>query len=170
MGNDRVAQLLECCEEDLRKDLTRTAGGSLLDKEEQLVLNAIKSLAVRQENIMVARVTLHNMKQDREEPIRTFAARVRGQAHICKFSQTCPTCNHDVSYTDSIIRDVLTRGINDQEIQLDLLGNSKQDMTLEETIAFIEAKESGKRSALRLMDTHGPATVAAALERLELVL
>ena len=161
-GHDRVAQLLECCEEDLRKDLTRTAGGSLLDKEEQLVLNSIKALAVRQENIMVARVTLHNMKQDREEPIRTFAARVRGQAHICKFSQACPTCNLEVSYTDSIIRDVLTRGINDQEIQLDLLGNAKQDMSLEETIAFIEAKESGKRSALRLMDTHAPPTVAAA--------
>ena len=160
-GRDRVSQLLECCEDDLRKDLTRTAGGSLMDKDEQHVLNSIKALAVRQENIMVARVTLHKMTQDREEPIRTFAARVRGQAHICKFSQTCPTCNLDVRYTDSVIRDVITRGINDQEIQLDLLGNTKQEMSLEETIAFIEAKESGKRSASRLLDAHSPVTAAA---------
>ena len=28
-GHDKVVQLLECCEEQLRKDLTRSAGGSL---------------------------------------------------------------------------------------------------------------------------------------------
>ena len=59
-----VIQLLECCSEDLRWDLTRTAGGSLFNKEEKDVLNAIKALAVRQENSMVARLKLHNMKQD----------------------------------------------------------------------------------------------------------
>ena len=30
-GADRVIQLLECCDEQLRKDLTRTAGGTLAD-------------------------------------------------------------------------------------------------------------------------------------------
>ena len=28
-GTDRVIQLLECCDEQLRKDLTRNAGGTL---------------------------------------------------------------------------------------------------------------------------------------------
>jgi hypothetical protein len=31
---------------------------------------AINKLAVREENTMVARVTLHNMRQDRDEPVR----------------------------------------------------------------------------------------------------
>jgi hypothetical protein len=58
-GRDKVVQLIECCDEQLRKDLTRSAGGSLTNKTEQEVLAAIKKLAVREENTMVARVTLH---------------------------------------------------------------------------------------------------------------
>ena len=63
-GTDKVIQLLECCDEQLRKDLTRTAGGTLTGKTETEVLAAIRNLAVREENAMVARVTLHNMRQD----------------------------------------------------------------------------------------------------------
>ncbi len=58
-----------------RKDLTRNAGGTLSGKTEDEVLAAIRGLAVREENAMVARVTLHNMRQERDEPIRVFGAR-----------------------------------------------------------------------------------------------
>ena len=75
-GKDLVIQLLECCDEDLRKDLTRAAGETLTEKSEADVLKAIKTLAVREENTMVARVALHEMRQDRDKPIRSFGARV----------------------------------------------------------------------------------------------
>ena len=153
-GKDRVIQLLECCDEALRKDLTRTAGGSLVDKPEQNVLQAIQKLAVRDENTMVARVTLHNMRQDRDEPIRSYGARLRGQAGVCKYTLPCPGCQETVNYTEEILRDVLTRGVADPDIQLDLLGDKNQNMTLEEVFQFIEAKEAGKRSASRLLDHH----------------
>ena len=45
-GNDIVIQLLECCDEQLRKDQTRNAGGSLSGKPEATVMAAIKSLAL----------------------------------------------------------------------------------------------------------------------------
>ena len=96
-GPDVVVQLLECCEEELRKDLTRAAGGSLTNKPEDEVLRQIKILAVRQENIMVARLELHEMHQDTEESIRSFAARVKGQADVCKYIVGCPSCEHDVN-------------------------------------------------------------------------
>jgi hypothetical protein len=38
----------------------------------------------------VARVTLHNMRQDRDEPVRSFCAHLRGQAGVCKFLITSP--------------------------------------------------------------------------------
>ena len=85
-GPDRVIQLLECCDDQLRKDLTRNAGGTLTEMAEGEVLAAMKKLAVREENTMVARVTLHNMKQDRGEPVRAYGARLRGQARVCKFT------------------------------------------------------------------------------------
>ncbi len=89
------------------------------------------------------------------ETIRSFSARLRGQAGVCKFLVTCPECNTEVNYTENVLRDVVTRGLADDEIQLDLLGDTNQNMTLEEVLQFIEAKESGKRSAGRLLQMQG---------------
>ena len=152
-GPDVVFQLLECCDEGLRKDLTRTFG-ALASSDELTILSNMRMLAVRQENIMVARVKLHQMRQDRDEPIRAFAARLRGQAGVCNFNMDCPsdTCNASVDYSDVMVRDVLIKGLIDEEIQLDILGDSKQDMSLEDALCYVEAKESGKRSASRLID------------------
>ena len=166
-GKDKVVQLLECCDEPLRKDLTRAAGGSLTSKTEDEVLSSIKKLAVREENTMVARVTLHNMRQDRDETVRSFGARLRGQADICKFITACPACAADVNYTDAIMRDVLTRGIADSEIQLDLLGDQNQNMGLEDIFKFIEAKEAGKRSASSLLDSHAVETASSSYRKIK---
>ena len=151
-GPELVIQLLECCDEELRKDLTRLSGGTLTAKTEEEVLAAIKSLAVREENTMVARVTLHEMRQDRDEPIRSFAARIKGQAGICKYVLTCP-CQREINYSDYILRDVVVQGLYDNDIQLDLLSDQNQDMSLEEVLQFVEKKEAGRRSANKLHDS-----------------
>ena len=150
-GTDRVLQLLECCDDQLRKDLTRNAGGTLAEMTEDDVFTAMRRLAVREENTMVARVTLQNMRQDRDEPIRAYGARLKGQASVCKYVQQCAGCGANVDYTEAILRDVLCRGLEDTEIQMDLLGDKNQDMTLEQALKFVEAKEAGKRSASRLL-------------------
>lgn len=157
-GQEKIIQLLECCDDSLRRDLTRSAITSLAEATEESVLTSMKKLAVREENMMVARFTLNNMTQDNDEPIRAFGARIKGQANVCKFVLQCKKCNTDVHYTDEILRDVLARGLNDSEIQLDLLGNPNQEMPLEEMFKFIEAKEAGKRSAITL--THSQSAAA----------
>ena len=48
-GHEYIVQLLECCDESLRKDHTRAAGGSLTSKSETDILAAIRLLAVRNE-------------------------------------------------------------------------------------------------------------------------
>ena len=95
------------------------------------------------------------MKQDRDETICSFGARLHGQASVCKFTIKCPTCEADVNYTENILRDILTHGLADSEIQLNLLGDKNQDMALEEVFQFVEAKEAGKRSAGCLSDNLG---------------
>ena len=147
-GPDIVYQLLECCDDTLRKDITRTFG-SLSSSDESTVLDSIKTLAVRQENIMVARVQLQQMHQDRDEPVRAFAARLRGHASVCGFQVECK-CKSSVDYSNIMVRDALVRGLEDEEIRLDILGNPKQDLTLEEVLKYADAKESGKRSAGQL--------------------
>jgi hypothetical protein len=150
-GSDVVIQLLECCEEDLRKDLTRAAGGTLTNKPEVEVIRQMKLLAVRQENVLVARIELYEMQQDVEESIRSYAARVKGQADVCKYIINCPNCKHDVNYTIEILKDIVVKGILDGQIRLDLLGNDNQEMSYSEVLRFVEAKESGKRSATKIL-------------------
>ena len=109
---------------------------------------------------MVARVQLQQMRQDREEAVRAFAARLRGQASVCNFQVECK-CAAEVDYSNVMIRDALIRGLEDEEIRLDILGQSAKDLTLEETLSFAEAKESGKRSAGRLNTGNTSMTAAS---------
>ena len=51
-GRDKVVQLLECCDEPLRKDLTRSTGGGLSNKPIEVVMAAIKK------NLLFAKRTL----------------------------------------------------------------------------------------------------------------
>ena len=153
--NDAIFQLLECCSELLRKDIIRSFG-TLTDKNEIEALECIKKLAVKPENILVARVQLLNLRQDRDETVRAYCARLRGQAGICRFiqSKVC-VCEEtvEIDYSNDIIRDTLIRGLEDDDIRLDVLGQCKQDLSLDETVQMIEAKESGKRSAGLLTPT-----------------
>ena len=111
----------------------------------------IKKIAVREENTMVARVYLQGMHQDHDDTDSSFSAHLHGQSGACKFSIKCPSCNVDVNYTEAILCGVLTHGIADVEIQLDLLGDKNQEMTLEEIFQFVEVKEAGKHSASLLL-------------------
>ena len=94
---------------------------------------------------MVAKVAFNNMHKDQDESIRAFGARLRGQAAVCKYVIDCPEdeFNIVVDYTEQILRDVLCRGIADSDIQLELLGHTNQEMSLEEAFYFVETKEAG---------------------------
>ena len=96
-GRDTVIQLLECCDEELRRDLIKSVGGSLINVTEAEVLSAMRKLAVIKENKIVVRVAQQNMKQDRYETIPSFCARLRGQAGVCKFLSECHNCRNDVN-------------------------------------------------------------------------
>ena len=72
--------------------------------------------------------------------MRSFCACLCSQASICKVTTQCPSCNTSVNYTEHILHDILTHGLADSEIQLDLLGDKTQDMTPEEVFQFVEAK------------------------------
>ena len=52
----------------------------------------------------------------------------------------CPQC-------DEVLRGVPERGLADKEMQLDLLGEQNQNMSLEEVFKVVESKEAGKRYA-----------------------
>ena len=91
-GMDIVMQLLECCKKPIRKGLTRTTNSDLTVRSGEQLLSAIRLLAVREENVIVSRVLLHQMWQNNGEAIRAFAARVNGQAHVCEYFTKSHDC------------------------------------------------------------------------------
>ena len=89
-GLDLIYQLLDCCNPDgLRKNLVRVHRDTLASCNEYELLANIKKLAVRTENAMVARDILSKMRQDRDEPVRAYSARLKGQARVCQFTARC---------------------------------------------------------------------------------
>ena len=150
-ASQHAVHLLNCCDEDLRVALYRVHQNQLQNLTEVQLISAIETLAVRVEKKIVARVKLLNMRQDRDQPIREFAAEAKGQAGICKYvkSHKCTNCDHnmEIDYSDDIVQDVIARGLSDNDIQLELLGSTNQDLSLEEIIQFVATKEAGKASA-----------------------
>ena len=152
VGEDIIFQLLECCDEAVRKYLTKSFNNPTSYGETTL-LGHKESFAVRQENVMVARLHLQQMRQDRNEPARNFSARLKGQASVCQYNIDC-NCGSQFSHGDQMVRDTLIVGLADDDIRLDVLGQANQEMSLDETI-------SGKRSAGRVH--HNPPTVPTAI-------
>ena len=102
---------------------------------------------------MVARDVLLKMRQDRDEPVRAYSARLKGQAWVCQFvvNCQCPSCpNHDIcvgaDYSDIVVRDQVILGCADHDIKLDCLTEKGPSASLEEVTTFVEGKESEKLS------------------------
>lgn len=158
-ASDTVAHLLECCDEDLALNLHRNVGPNIALKPELDVLKEIKALAIKEENILISRLNMRSMTQNHDEEVNHFAARLKGQAEICQYTVKCTNtgCNTLVSYAEAEIKDQLCKGLADDDIQQQLLGNKDHNMSLADTVKFISAKEAGKRTQTALT---GPTNIS----------
>ena len=163
----RVSNLMQCCDDALHKDLFRLYGDPNGSTEDQ-ILQRIKKHAVHTENVIIARVTHQQMKQDRDEPVRNFVARLKGQGGICSYNieHECQCKKKsNVSYADEMVRNILASGLADNDIQRELFSDANQEMTLEQMINFIESKEAGKRSASQITSTVKTCAVRSTYKR-----
>ena len=105
-------QLWQCCDEELTSELFRDVPNISTIAEVDL-LTSIKQLAVLSVAACVRKTELFSSRQDRGQPIRSFAANVKGKAHTCAFTKKCgvTTCTTEVDYTDDIVKHVVLAGI-----------------------------------------------------------
>ena len=158
-GPQLIRQLYACCSEEMKTSLSRITAGQQFRKTEKELLDLMKQLAVRFQNPMVHVQEFLHQVQNQEEGVRSYLTRLRGVAARCNFSETCPDCNKDISYSDSIIRFKLIAGLYDSEIKEDIL--SLEEKSLDETVKTIEAKESGKLARLTIGAPSAPAKVSS---------
>ncbi len=69
---------------------------------------------------------------------------------MCRFVKKCTRCDVVSNQGEERVADQLCIGLADSEIQEDLLKDPNQDMSVEETIRFVEVGASGKRSAVSM--------------------
>ena len=163
-GDYIVIQLMECCSDSIRRDHHRTYSGLEDGRDEETVLGELKKIAVKKRNKAVNRVKLGDLKQERGEPIRRFAGRMRSLASVSEFKVKCKgaNCGADVSYAEEVIADQVVRGTADVEIQKDVLSHVDADTwDLESLLKFIEGKESGMASQGLMSSTGANSSVAA---------
>ena len=137
-------QLLACCSEDLIEELNNLHGDQLDTKSEEQLLSEMRTLAIVAQNHLVNIVRVRSLVQDRDEPIRSYLARLKGVAAVCKLTLQC-SCDPPttVSYADKEILHCLVKGLADDDIRRQVLG-VVEEMDLDTTVKFIEAKESGR--------------------------
>ena len=145
--NDTSApsQLFQCAGTELGDSLLKVNANPVTDSVAQL-LASMRSLAVIPVATGVLRHDLLQLRQERDETFRAFAARVRGTAETCAFSAAF-TCGKNVEYTNHVIRDVLLSGIADPDIRREVLGTLDiLTKAVNDVIALVENKEMGRNA------------------------
>ena len=159
------SELLECAHEQPTNVILH-ADPDFTTRPLDTALKTFKSLAVVPVALGVLRSELAGMRQDSDEPFRTFATHVQGKAEACEFKTdfngTCSNCSTthagQIYYTDEVVRDVLINGIADVDIRREALSaDGMQKKPINEVIAFIESKETARNAN----SSSGVSTVSA---------
>jgi hypothetical protein len=139
------SQLFQCAGLELGDSILKASPNAPSGTTAQL-LEVMRSLAVIPIATGVLRTELLQMRQERDEPFRAYAARVRGKAEACEFTARC-VCGLNVDYTDHSIRDALLGGINDPDIRREVLGTANILRTpVNDVIGIIENKEMARNA------------------------
>ena len=79
-------QLIECCDHELMKHLHNTLGSTLLVKSAADIMKEIEKLAVIRQSNLVKVSRLLEAVQDRDEPVRSYVARLKQLAGVCRLA------------------------------------------------------------------------------------
>ena len=108
----------------------------------------LKRLVVRKCNALASTMKVLKMHQDSDQPVLNYIAQLKAAARHCNFKVKCK-CTTIVKYkcidfTDHMVLYMLVAGVNDMELQEELL--TEVDLTLELAEKKAVAKESAKYS------------------------
>jgi hypothetical protein len=134
-------QLMYCPDDALRKHVSKSLGESADTITEADLLKEIEKLAVERQSNLINTVALMSATQERDEGIRQFAARLRGLVAVCELTVTCT----ERTVVKSRVLMALVKGLSDEDTKQEVMSKVKE-MTLDETITFVETRETGKKS------------------------
>ena len=145
-----VDQLVECCQQDLRRLLIKEDPTILNDTEDN-VLTAMRKMAVIPIAASVRRTKLITTQQDHGQTFREYYANTRAAAATCAYKVKCPhACcanNAPIDYTQEVVKDILLAGIIDMEIRKDVLSLTDLDSkSARDIVCIVEEKETARNA------------------------
>ena len=135
--------MLDCLSKEVYALLFITYGSEISSQEEKNLCENLKRLVVRKQNELLNIMELLGLKHNSDERILNFISRVKVKAQQCDLSIKC-TCGKAVNFKDNFTLYMLVSGLNDSEIQEDLL--TEEELTLEAAEKHAIAKEAAKYS------------------------
>lgn len=126
------AYLVNCWEPELKRDI-QSAVADITNKNKGKILGYMRQHTVLSHAKYSLITEVLSTRQDQDEPIRKFYAKVQAMARNCKLAVPYPnncSANHGrpyVSCTDLIVKHVVLNSIYDIEIRKDVLSVSGLD-------------------------------------------
>ena len=114
---------------EVGKMLYSTYGEAADNQTELVLIENVKKLAVRSRNKLASVVELVQLRQEAEQPVEAFLAKLKVLSRQCNLKKAC-TCRLEVDFSDEIVLNQLLAGLYDDEVRLELL--KKDDLTLEQ--------------------------------------
>ena len=150
----KLMQLQAACDDSLRQRVFDTGTYSSLTTED-LFMKKMKELSVIVVHKSIYLMNLWKMRQQSDELIRAFAARVTSTADSCNMVVKCPntTCQQDVTYRDHVVHQIIIHGMKNNDIRVRVLSRntSGELTTLDKLINYIAAEEAGNAEASDLV-------------------
>ena len=144
-GQELLDELWGCQVEELRQ-LGFAEGGAASLITEDAMVKKIKSLAVISLHSSVHVVNLHELRQQSDENVHAFAARVRGIAASCVLQKKCHGCQEVVTYSEETCYHVVMAGLCDQSMKEKALTQAMMETItdLNSLVKWCTAEESGR--------------------------
>ena len=113
------------------------------------MMKKIKTLAVVTLHSSVHVVNLHELRQQSDENVHSFSARVKGISASCGLQKKCSNCQESVNYAEETSYHVVMAGLCDQSMKEKALTQSMLETItdLDSLVKFCTAEESGRLGA-----------------------
>ena len=144
-----VDLLYSCCTDSVRKVIINTIP-KFRELSEEAFTKQIKAIVTVHINPWTHRIKFTDMMQENNETIQQYVARLKAAAADCEY--TCPKADCKFDQTEWHVKDQLIKGINNPNLQADILAKANTLTSLTDVIRHATAFESALRDQSDISD------------------
>ena len=146
-GTQLAAQIYTSCDQNVQTSIINSTQ-NFFELGEEAIFNLLEKIVTKHSNPSVHRLTFSNLTQSEGEAVKDFVVRLKSHARDCEFA--CPSCKYDM--IPSNVKDQLIRGLQNSQLQTDILAKAETLKDLESIVKHAESFEAAVEDQLQLKD------------------